>query len=126
MATTDTTTALSKTTIKDLMDHVLECYEHAKEKIDNIETKNLTLPAEDKQKVDDIVTVTGHLRTSVEHLKLCLDEIFSQGADIVYGDASRRREHSKKREREYEMQNGGMEVQTAPKRGKIFEIIKDV
>jgi len=123
MASTGT---LSKTTIKDLMEHVLECYGLAKEKIDNIETKDLTLPAEDKQKVDEIVTVTGHLRTSVEHLKLCLDEIFYEGADIVYGDPSRRHEHCKKRKREYEMKNEGMEAQTAPRRGKILEIIKDL
>lgn len=126
MATSGTTTVPSKTTIKVLMDHVLECYDHAKEKIDNIETENLTLPAEDKPKVDGIVTVTSHFRTSVEHLKLCLDEIFSQGAEIVHGDPSRRCEHKKKRKREYEMKNEGMEVQTAPRRGKIAEIINDV
>lgn len=126
MATSGTTTVLSTTTIKDLMAHVLECYDNAKNTIDSIETKDLTLPAEDKQKVDEILTVTGHLRTSVEHLKLCLDEIFSQGAEIVYGDPSRRREHSKKRKREYEVKNEGMELQTAPRRGKIYTIIKDV
>ena len=117
---------MAKTTIKVLMDHVLECYGHAKEKIDNIQTENLTLSAEDKPKVDDILTVTGHLRTSVEHLKLCLDEIFSQGAEIVHADPSRRSQHTKKRQREYEMQNAGMELQTAPRRGKIAEIIKNV
>ena len=126
MATSGTTAALAKITIKVLMDHVLECYDHAKEKIDSIKTKDLTLPAEDREKVDEIVTVTGHLRNSVEHLKLCLDEIFSQGAEIVYGDPGRRREQHKKRKREYEMKNEGMEMETAPRRGKISEIIKQV
>jgi len=126
MATSGTTTVSSKTTIKDLMAHVLECYDHAKEKIDNIQTENLTLPAEDKQKVDEILTVTGHLKDSVEHLNICLQEIFSSGAEIVYGDPSRRREQSKKRKREYEVQNAGMEVQTAPRRGKISKVLRDV
>ena len=126
MATSGTTAALAKITIKVLMDHVLECYDHAKEKIDSIKTKDLTLPAEDREKVDEIVTVTGHLRNSVEHLKLCLDEIFSQGAEIVHGDPGRRREQHKKRKREYEMKNEGMEMETAPRRGKISEIIKQV
>jgi len=122
MATSSTTTAPPKTTIRDLMLHVLECYENANEKIDNIETENLTLPAEDKKRVNEILTVTGHLKTSVEHLKLCLDEIYFQGAEIVYGDPSRRDENLKKRKREYETKNKGMELQTAPRRGKISGI----
>ena len=126
MATSGTTTVFSKTTIKDLMAHVLECYENAKEKIGNIETENLTLPAEDKEKVDEILTVTGHLKTSLEHLKLCVDEIYHEGAEIVYGNASRRQEHNKKRKREYEMKNAGIELQTAPRRGKISEIINNL
>ena len=108
------------------MDHVLECYDNAKEKIDNIETENLTLPAEDRKKVNEILTVTGHLRTSVEHLKFCLDEIYFQGAEIVYGDPSCRYENLKKRKREYETKNKGMELQTAPRRGKISKITKVV
>ena len=98
------------------MARVLESYHDAKEKIDSIETKDMTLPAEDKEKIDEILTVTHHLRTSVEHLKVCLDEIFSQGAEIVHGDPGRRREQHKKRKREYEMQNEGMELQAAETR----------
>jgi chemotaxis protein histidine kinase CheA len=48
MATDSTATAASKTTIKDLMDHVLECYDHAKDKIDQIKTENMTLESRDK------------------------------------------------------------------------------
>jgi hypothetical protein len=53
------------------------------------------------------------------------DEIFSEGAEIVYGDPSRSREQNKKRKREYEMKNAGMELETAPRRGTISEIIEE-
>jgi hypothetical protein len=119
MATSGTTTALPKITMKDLMARVLECYHDAKEKIDSIETKDMTLPAEDQEKIDEILTVTGHLRTSVEHLNICLDEIFSQGAQILNGGASRRREQDRKRKREYERKNEVMEMEIAARHGKI-------
>jgi hypothetical protein len=119
MATSGTTTAVPKITMKDLMARVLACYQKAKEKIDSIETKDMTLPAEDKEQIDEILTVTGDLRTSVEHFNICLGEIFSQGAQIVHGNASRRCEQNRKRKLEYERKNEVMEMETAARRGKI-------
>jgi hypothetical protein len=48
-----------------------------------------------------------------------LDEIYFQGAEIVYGDPSRRHENLKKRKREYEIKNEGMELQT-PQAGEKY------
>lgn len=119
MATSGTATALPKITMKDLMARVLKCYDDAKENIDTIETKDMTLPAEDKEKIDEILTVTGHLRTSVEHLNICLDEIFSQGAQIMNGGPGRRREQDRKRKREYERKNEVMEMEIAARHWEI-------
>jgi hypothetical protein len=119
MATSGTTTAVPKITMKDLMARVLESYHDAKQKIDSIETKDMTLPAEDKEKIEEILTVTRDLRTSVEHLNICLHEIFSQGAQILYGDPSRRREQDRKRKREYERKNDVMEMEIAARQGGI-------
>jgi hypothetical protein len=123
MATSGTTTVLSKTTINDLMAHVDECYENAKAKIGKIETENLTLPTEGKVEVEELLTAVCHLKSSLEHMHLAVDEICAEAGEIVHGNASRRHERIKKRKREYDSKNKGMELQLAPRRGKISEII---
>lgn len=126
MATDSTTTAASETTFRDLMARVSECYSNADDKIGEIKTRNLTLPAEDKEEAEKILEVTGHLSSAVAHLSLCLQQLNSQAADVMFSDPSRRVSERKKRNEDYESSNAGMEMQFDPKQWKKSKIIQQI